>query len=706
MYLVISEKPSVAQTISKVLGAYQREDGYLSGRDCIVSWCLGHLAEYAMPEAYDEGYGKWRFDDLPLIPGDWKLEVAQDKKAQFMVLKKLLSRDDLDYVVNACDAGREGELIFKRVYDLTKSRIPVKRLWISSMEDRAIRAGFAHLKNGAEYQNLADASVCRAQADWLIGINATRAYTTTYSHRLVVGQVQTPTLAMLVRREREITDFKKEQYYIVHLQVDGIDALSEHISEQREAERIAESCRGKEARVLSVQKEKKALAPPKLYDLTTLQREANRMFGFTAKQTLELAQSLYEKKLLTYPRTDSQYLTEDMENTAEEIAAALPKVLPYLGGMDISCEWDRIMDNRKVSDHHAIIPTLEIAKADIRELPDNERKILLMAASRLLCAAAPKHQYLAVKAVLESGEDQFNATGKSVLEDGWKALDENLKEFLQAEDEADKEASEDRKESSLPELSEGQIFEEAMTKVTQYWTKPPAPYTEDSLLAAMEQAGKKEMEEGVERKGLGTPATRASIIEKLVSSGYAVRRKKQILATEAGSEMIALMPPYLTSSRLTAEWENRLLAMERGEETVDAFMGDIVHLLDRMLAECREIPEEKTHQFAAEKSGRREVGKCPVCQEPVYEGRESFYCGNRDCSFRLWKENRYLSSMKKSISRIMAEELLSKGKCHEKDFYSARTGKTFAADLILEVRPDGRVSFRMEFPKRKGKRNQ
>lgn len=706
MYLVISEKPSVAQAISKVLGAYQIEDGYLSGRDCIVSWCLGHLAEYAMPEAYDTGYKKWRFDDLPLIPGDWKLEVAQDKKAQFMVLKKLLSRNDLDYVVNACDAGREGELIFKRVYDLTKSRIPVKRLWISSMEDRAIREGFDHLKNGADYQNLADASVCRAQADWLIGINATRAYTTTYSHRLVVGRVQTPTLAMLVRRGREIADFKKEPYFVVHLQVDGIDALSEHFPDQNEAEQVAERCQGKEARVLSLQKEKKALAPPKLYDLTTLQREANRMFGFTAKQTLELAQSLYEKKLLTYPRTDSQYLTEDMENTAEEIAAALPKVLPYLGGMDISLNWSKVMDNRKVSDHHAIIPTVEIGKVDIRKLPDNERKILLMAASRLLCAAAPKHQYLSVKAVLESGEDSFIATGKSVLENGWKALAENLKKLLRAEDEADKEVSEDRKEGSLPELSEGQIFEKATTKVTQHWTKPPAPYTEDSLLAAMEQAGTKEMQEGVERKGLGTPATRASIIEKLVSSGYAVRKKKQILATEAGSEMIALMPPCLTSARLTAEWENRLLAMERGEETVDAFMGDIVHLLDRMLAECREIPEEKARQFAGKKSGRREVGKCPVCQEPVYEGRENFFCGNRDCSFRLWKENRYLSSMKKTVSRKMAEELLSKGKCHEKDFYSARTGETFAADLILEVRPDGRASFRMKFPKRKGKRNQ
>lgn len=704
MYLVISEKPSVAQTIAKVLGAYQTEDGYLAGRNCIVSWCLGHLAEYAMPEAYEAAYGKWRFDDLPLIPGEWKLEVAQEKKEQFMVLKKLLTRDNLDYVVNACDAGREGELIFKRVYDLAKSRIPVKRLWISSMEDKAIRDGFTHLKSGAAYKNLADASVCRAQADWLIGINATRAYTTTYSHRLVIGRVQTPTLAMLVRRGSEIADFQKEQYFIVHLLAGGIDALSGHISEREEAERIADDCRGKEARVISVRKENKAVAAPKLYDLTTLQREANRMFGFTAKQTLELAQSLYEKKLLTYPRTDSQYLTEDMEETVIRIADSLPEVLPYLGSMEIPYDWKKVMDNRKVTDHHAIIPTVEIAKIDMTKLTGEEQKILLMATNRLLCAAAPKHQYLSVKAELQSGGYRFTASGKSVIEIGWKVLEENLKQRLRAEDETGDHAEDAQEEKSLPDLVEGQTFVGVETKVTQHWTKPPAPYTEDSLLAAMEQAGKKEMEEGVERKGLGTPATRASIIEKLVSSGYAVRKKKQILATEAGAEMIALLPSYLTSAQMTAEWENRLLAMERGEETIDAFMGDIVHLLDQMIAECREVPVEKTQRFSVEKSSHREIGKCPVCKGPVYEGKSNFYCGKRDCSFTLWKENRYLSSMKKSVSRKMAEELLSKGRCHEKNFYSARTGKTFEADLILDVFPDGKASFRMEFPGQKSRK--
>lgn len=692
MYLVISEKPSVAQSIGKVLGAYKKEQGYLSGRDCIISWCLGHLAEYAMPESYDEAYKKWSFEDLPILPEKWKLELDPDKKKQFTVLKKLLSRTDLDYVVNACDAGREGELIFKRVYDLSESRIPVKRLWISSMEDTAVKEGFDHLESGAAYQNLADASVCRAQADWLIGINATRAYTTTYFHRLIVGRVQTPTLAMIVKRDQEIADFQKEQYFVTHLLSEELDAVSMHFKDQEEAEALADKCRGKEAVVCSVKKEEKSVPAPKLFDLTSLQREANRMFGYTAKQTLEAAQSLYEKKLMTYPRTDSRYLTEDMEETVIKVSEVLTGILPYLPVGEELLAWRNLFNNKEVTDHHAIIPTLEIAEADFQELPEMEKRILGMVASRLMEAAMPKQIYLSVKAEIKCEGDLFTASGRQVLDWGWKVADKALREFLRAEDE--KETAADSAE--FPELKEGQTLRGVSTKMTRHWTKPPAHYTEDSLLSAMEQAGRKELEEGVERKGLGTPATRASIIEKLISSGYAVRKKKQILATEAGIEMISLMPEYLVSAKMTADWENRLLAMERGEEQADVFMEDIVHLLHEMLTQCKVIPAKERQKFA--ETSRREIGRCPMCGSSVYEGKSNYYCSSRTCSFALWKENRYLTSMKKNISRKMAEELLKRGRSYGKDFYSAKTGKMFAADLIMDVAPDGRVSFRMEFP--------
>jgi len=693
MYLVISEKPSVAQAIAKVLGAYKKEDGYLSGRDCVVSWCLGHLAEYAMPEAYDDKYQKWRFEDLPIIPDTWKLEVAKDKKPQFSTLKKLLKQGDIDYVVNACDAGREGELIFKRVYDLSGSRLPVKRLWISSMEDEAILEGFANLKSGEEYKNLADASVCRAQADWLIGMNASRAYTKTYDYRLTVGRVQTPTLAMLVQRGDEIAHFQKKQYFLAHVMKDGLDAVSEHLDSRDAAEQITATCNRRDAEVTAVKREAKSVAPPKLYDLTTLQREANRLFGYTAKQTLEYAQSLYEKKLLTYPRTDSQYLTGDMADTAKAMITMVQKLLPFVPEASFQMDVSRLLNSKKVSDHHAIIPTAEIAKLEADSLSAAECNILYLVANRLLCAAAPKHRYISVKAELICSGYLFTASGRTVTDQGWKLYEEALKKYLRADD--DKDNVEDAQ--TLPDLEKGQVLKGVMSKLTEHFTQPPKPYTEDSLLAAMERAGSSEMEDDVERKGLGTPATRASIIEKLISSKYAVRKKKQILATEAGSKMIALMPEYLKSAQMTADWENRLLAMERGQTTEEAFMADIYSLIERMLSDCMMLPTEERQRFSGEKESRG-IGRCPVCGSPVYEGKSNYYCSDRGCSFALWKENRYLSSMKKTLDKKMASELLGKGRTHAKDFYSGKTGKNFEADLILEVSEDGKTSFKMEFP--------
>ena len=700
MYLVISEKPSVAQSIAKVIGAYKKEDGYLSGRDCLVSWCLGHLAEYAMPERYDEKYEIWSFDDLPIIPDKWKLEVAKDKKAQFAVLKKLLTRNDLEYVVNACDAGREGELIFKRVYDLSGSSIPVKRLWISSMEDKAILDGFAHLKSGKDYKNLADASVCRAQADWLVGMNATRAYTKTYNHRLTVGRVQTPTLAMLVERGEEIQNFQKKQYFIAHIQTDDLDAVSGHISDRQEAERIADLCDGKTATVQNVKKEPKAVNPPKLYDLTTLQREANRLFGFTAKQTLDHAQSLYEKKLITYPRTDSQFLTEDMEESAKTIIGTIKSMLPFLYDNGFPVDLKRVLNSKKVSDHHAIIPTAEIGKVKESDLTTEEWKILMMVATRLVCATSDKYQFIAVKAEIVCCDQVFTITGRTVTSPGWRVCEEAMKGYFKAEEETD----DGEEAASIPELTEGQMIPGVKGRVTEHWTKPPKAYTEDSLLAAMERAGNADMDDDVERKGLGTPATRASIIEKLISSGYAVRKKRQIVATEGGAKMTALMPDYLKSVQMTADWENRLLRMERGETTAEAFMKDIYALIDRILVSCKEVPEEMRKRYAETNNrSKEEIGKCPVCGSSVREGKDKFFCSNRDCSFALWKENRFLTSMKKSVSKKMAAELLAKGKTHVKDLFSAKTGKTFEADLLMTVN-DGKVSFSLEFPQRKTKK--
>lgn len=724
MYLVIGEKPSVAQTLAKVLGAGRKEDGYLAGEGCLVSWCFGHLAEYASPETYDERYGKWDFNDLPIIPEKWELTVAKDKKGQLAVLKKLLNRKDLSYVVNACDAGREGELIFKHVYDLSGSILPVKRLWISSMEDSAIREGFADLKDGSVYGNICEASVCRAKADWLVGMNATRGYTTKYFKKLAVGRVQTPTLAMLVEREQRIRDFRKEKYYAVHISRDGIDAVTGRIDSREDAGKIVEACQGMQAQVISAAKEEKSTAPPKLYDLTTLQRDANCIFGFTAKETLEYLQSLYEKKLATYPRTDSQFLSDDMGQTAGKvIEAVLHSGLfgeTILSGKEIpAADIGRVLDSKKVSDHHAIIPTEGIGKADLSVLPEEERKILLLISDRLLCATGEKHLYETVKAEFSCSGNRFTTTGKTVTHNGWKDFEDMLKHACKTEAGTDNGnmadgsmAGENRvsgdaqREGKLPELTEGQLFEHVQADISEHVTSAPKHYTEDQLLLSMETAGKGEFEGETEKKGLGTPATRAGIIEKLVSSGYAERKGRQILPTTEGTKLIAVMPEYLKSATMTAEWENGLLRMERGELSGADFMQGITGLVEKILEGCRNIPESELYRFHQKKS----IGKCPLCGAEVYEGKKNFYCGNRDCQFSLWKENRYLSSMRKTVDQKTAKELLKNGRSRAKDLYSAKKDQTFEADILMEIE-DGRVNFSLEFPpkkeekKQKGKKN-
>ena len=673
-YLVIAEKPSVSKSIAKVIGAYRQEDGYLEGGDCVVSWCLGHLAEYAAPEHYDERYENWRFEDLPILPAEWKLLVHNTKKPQFNVLRKLLRSKKFDYVVNACDAGREGEAIFRRVYALAGSKLPIRRLWISSMEDAAIQQGFENLRDGAAYDNLFAASECRAKADWLIGMNGTRAFTKKYGRKQTIGRVQTPTLAMLAERQAKIQNFVKEPYYKVELSGAGVVAVSEQMGREQDADTMQAACDGQCAVVGSIERKRVEKKPQKLYDLTTLQREANRYYDLTASQTLQALQELYEEKLVTYPRTDSQFVTEDMRTTVESLVLALDGQT-----VDVSC----VINNNKVTDHHAILPTMQSVKCSKEKLSETKQRILSLIIWKLLLAVQPPFIYEDVLVTVCCQGRNFTAKYKDVLQPGYTAKPVPLVE------------PEKNKDASLPnDLEQGMVIPVVRAEKKQGFTSPPKVYTEDTLLSAMETAGNKEFEKDTEKKGLGTPATRAAILEKLVSSGYVQRKGKQMIPTEDGVAAIRNIPDYLKSASMTAEWENDLLRMERGEIKPHDFMQGIHGLIDKMLADLRQIPTVA----AAPHHNKVSVGNCPVCGNPVHESKLSFCCADRNCKFALWKESRYLSNMRKTLDKKMSVDLLKKGRTHVKDFYSVKKDKTFAADLVMRVE-DGRAQYSLEFPK-------
>ena len=695
-FLVIAEKPSVAQSYAKNLSAYKREDGYLEGESCIVSWCLGHLAEYAQPEEYDPKYEKWQFDDLPILPEAWKLKVSKDKKKQFEVIKTLMNRSDVEYLVNGCDAGREGELIFQRVYVLAGCRKPVKRLWISSMEDAAIQKGFQTMKSEEEYKNLCMAAVCRAQADWLIGMNGTRAYTTRYFKRLVVGRVQTPTLAMLAERQERIEHFQKEAFYKVALTDGKLTVVSENIANEEATELLAALCNGSTAVVTQMKKERKKSFPPKLYDLTSLQREANRYFGYTAKRTLDMLQELYEEKLVTYPRTDSQFVTEDMKDSVEELVEKMPVLLSFVDYGQLGHGIKRVINNAKVSDHHAILPTKEVVEKGIADLPADKKNLMMLICQQLVQATGEEYLYEQTDITVKCQEHDFKARGKIPVQMGFKEVEKAFKQLcVKAGPVEEKE-----KETSIPAgYEEGMRLFPVKAEKTTHYTSPPKPFNEDTLLAAMETAGNKEFDSETEKKGLGTPATRASIIEKLVSSGYAQRKGKQILPSTEGKELVKVMPEYLKSAVMTAEWENQLLLMEKGQITDTQFMGEITSLVSKILEVCREIPEEERRRFQTE---REVIGKCPVCGCDVFEGKQNFYCSNRQCDFALWKENRFLGSMEKNLDKKMARELLDKACTHVKGLYSKKKDMKFDADLLLTLE-DGKPRFHLEFPKKKKK---
>ena len=694
-FLVIAEKPSVAQSYAKNLSAYKKQDGYMEGENCLVSWCLGHLTEYARPEEYDERYAKWQFDDLPIIPEKWKLQVSADKKKQFSVLKDLMNREDIEYLVNGCDAGREGELIFQRVYDLSGCRKPVRRLWISSMEDEAIRNGFHEMKDAGFYSNLCMAAVCRAQADWLIGMNATRAYTTKYYKKLVVGRVQTPTLAMLTERQDRIEHFQKEIFYRVELTDGKLVAVSENITNKADAELLAALCDGSEAIITELKREQKKVSPPKLYDLTSLQREANRYFGFTAKKTLDLLQELYEEKLVTYPRTDSRFVTEDMIGTVEELAGKMPLMLPFVEYGQLGHNIKRVVNNAKVSDHHAILPTKEAVEKGIVDLPVDKKNLMILIGQQVLQAVGEDYLYEQTDVTVKCQKNEFTARGKTAVQMGFKDVEKAFRSHCVK---MEKEDSDRQLEIPYGYQKGMQIFN-VKAETSIHYTSPPKSFNEDTLLAAMETAGNKEFDEKTEKKGLGTPATRASTIEKLVASGYAQRKGKQIIPTAEGRELIRVMPENLKSAGLTAEWENRLLLMERGELNGEQFMDDIVAMLEEILNGCRKIPEEERNRF---QTAKELIGKCPVCGSDIFEGKRNFYCSNRQCDFALWKDNRFLEGMEKKLDKKMAKELLDKACTHIKGLYSKKKDARFDADLLMTLE-NGKPKFHLEFPKRKHK---
>jgi DNA topoisomerase-3 len=701
MKLVIAEKPSVAMSLAAVLGATERKDGYLEGSGYLVSWCVGHLLELAQPEAYKEQYAKWRYEDLPILPENWKYEVPKDKKTQLALLCRLMKEKRVDSVVCATDAGREGELIFRLVYEYAGCNKPMERLWISSMEDAAIREGFDRLRPGSDYDKLYDAAVCRAGADWLIGINATRLFSVLYGVTLNVGRVMSPTLALLVQRESDIESFISKPFYVPEITCGGFTASGEKMTERSEAEKIRMDCDHNSAFVRSVEKQVKTIQPPRLYDLTTLQRECNRIYGYTAQQTLDYVQSLYEKKLATYPRTDSQYLTKDMQATAASLILWLRDNMPFGKGCAGEPDIDRVTDDSKVTDHHAIIPTVEIARTDLTELPSGERDVLTLLAVRLLCATTQAHRFETVTAMLDCQGHTFTAKGKTILQSGWKEV-ERIHRMSIRQSETEHRENED---AALPVLKEGQTFETVSASLREGKTSPPKHYTEDTLLSAMENAGAEDMPDDAERKGLGTPATRAATLEKLVSAGFVERKKKQLIPTKKGRNLIAVLPDNIKSPILTAEWESMLKQVEHGELSATSFMDQIADM-SRTLVKEHTAPEERFADLFPSSKGtvHEAVGVCPRCGAPVYEGKKGFFCDNRECSFALWKDNRFFSSKKKSITKSVAAALLKEGRISMSGLYSEKTGKTYDAEVILDDTGGKYVNFKLEFPVKKGRR--
>ncbi len=674
--LVLAEKPSVAQSIAKVLGASLRKDGYLEGNGFIVSWCVGHLVELAPPGSYNTKYEKWRKEDLPILPETWQYQVSASTKKQFQILAQLMRREDVESLICATDAGREGELIFRLVYHQCGCQKPFERFWISSMEDRAIQEGFANLKPGSEYDALCEAALCRERADWIVGINATRLFSCLYGSTLNVGRVMTPTLGMTVMREAAISAFIPESYYTVQLDLGGWNAVSKHFKTRGEAAALKADCH--QATVRKVERKEKSEKPPALYDLTSLQRDANRLLGYTAQQTLDYTQNLYEKKLVTYPRTDSKYLTEDMAPMLPGLVQVAVAAFGIGDNVPICCS--QVINGQKVSDHHAIIPTRELSKCDQAALPKGELEILRLISLRLLCAVGDPHRYAETTAELECAGQIFTAKGRTVLQIGWKALQK----------------SDDGTEKSLPEVSTNSVLSVRSAEVRAGKTSPPKHFTEDLLLQAMESASAEEFPAEAERKGIGTPATRAGIIEKLVQKGFLERKGsgkvKNLIPTEKGKALITVIPEQIQSPSMTADWEEKLLRIEHGAYTPDAFMTEITDMVTDLVNTY-----EVTKGANTLMSEQKVIGTCPHCGAEVVQRQKGWFCANRECRFVLWKDNVFFGRLGKHLTQQMAQQLAREGRVRLKDCKSQKTGRPYNATVLMTTEADGRARFQLEF---------
>ena len=692
--LIIAEKPSVAKSIASALGASSRADGFYEGSGLLVSWCVGHLVSPLDAGGYDERFKKWRYEDLPILPEPFRYAPIPGKEAALDNVKRLMAREDVTEIVNACDAGREGELIFRLVYELAGCRKPVLRLWISSMEDSAIREGFSELRPGAEYGALYQSALCRQRADWLVGINATRLFSVLYHRTLNIGRVMSPTLALIVQREAEIDTFKPVPFYTVTLELPGFTVSGERMADKAASEQLKTACQGATATVKKVERKDKTEKPPALYDLTTLQRDANRLLGFTAQQTLDYLQNLYEKKLCTYPRTDSRYLTSDMAASLPELVRLTAGAVPFAAGMELACNAAQVINDKKVTDHHAVIPTRNLQGADLSSLPVGEKAVLELVALRLLCAVAQPYIFAETAVVVECAGAEFTAKGRTVKDHGWRALDAAYRAGL-------KNVEPETEDKALPELSEGQTLPLSGATVKEGKTTPPKHFTEDTLLSAMETAGKDDMPEDAERKGLGTPATRAGILEKLVSTGFLERKKSkkqvQLLPSHDAVSLITVLPEQLQSPLLTAEWEYRLGEIERGELAPEDFMAGISAMLKELVGTYQAI---KGTEYLFSPS-HEVVGKCPRCGGEVAEMQKGFFCQTESCKFAIWKNNKWWEMKHKQPTKAIVTALLKDGRAHVRGLYSEKTGKTYDATVVLA--DDGQyANFKLEFDQQKG----
>ena len=688
MKLVLAEKPSVAMSLSKVIGAKQRGDGYMEGNGYLVSWCVGHLVELSQPEAYDEKYAKWRYDDLPILPEHWQYQVSASTKKQFGILKKLMQRKDVESLICATDAGREGELIFRLVYHQCGCKKPVERLWISSMEDSAIREGFQKLRPGTEYDALYEAALCRERADWIVGINATRLFSCLYGQTLNVGRVMTPTLAMVVMRDAAIRAFKPEPFYSAELKFRDFQVGGERMKEKAEAEKlVAECCQAGSAIITKVEQKEKSEKPPALFDLTSLQREANRQLGFTAQQTLDYTQALYEKKLVTYPRTDSRYLTDDMAPLVPELVSVIQQSFQIQADVPAPVNAAQVINSKKVTDHHAIIPTKTAASYDISPLPSGEQAILTMLAVRLICAVGTPCLYAETVVEAECAGQKFRTKGKTATDIGWRRYAGKPSE------EAEKNAG----AGELPELSEGMTLELARVDLKEGKTSPPKRFTEDLLLSAMESASSDEFPAGVERKGIGTPATRAAIIEKLVQKGFIERRgdkkTKYLCSTDKGNALVTVVPEQIQSPSMTADWEEKLLKIEHGEYDGDAFMGEISSMVSGLVKTYEAVKGADVLM----QPERKVIGSCPACGSDVCETAKGWFCRDKNCKFALWKENRFFQTLGKQMTEELAKQLVNQGKARLTHCYSRKSGRYYDTTVHVETGEDGAAAFKLEF---------